>query len=114
MIDRDTQDYRACVWLTKHAKAAAMEDVRNILYALTLGKEIKYAKGNWPQPGFEFAPHNKWRVWVGNCNAFGENKEQGECNLLGLLMKNGSGFPLFRQIMPMMIRDNLKEARDED
>ena len=48
------------------------------------------------KPGFPFAPHDKWLLAVDEWTVTADTREEAECKMLGLILRDGIGFPLFR------------------
>ena len=97
MIDTDTRNYRACVFATEVLKEACAEKVRDMLVALTMGRILRYSQCDTEKPGFPFAPHDRWVLSIGEWMVTGETVEDAECKMLGLILRDGIGFPLFRR-----------------
>lgn len=95
----DSEDYQACCWMTEKLKEACAWQVRYMLLALTKGRELEYVTVDMEKPGFPFAPHDTVVVSIGSTFAAGETVEEAECKMLGLLLRDAAGYPLFRHVL---------------
>ena len=93
--DRDEREYRACVWMTAALKDACANDVDKMLTALAQGRQIRIDRCDDPKPGFPYAPHDTWSLHIDSTFVVGESEAQVKCKMLGLILNDGVGFPLF-------------------
>ena len=92
----DQRKYQSCVWMTRELQAACAEKVRDMLHALTMGRPLRYSPCDIEKTGYPFAPHDRWMLTVDEWGVLGETREEAECKMLGLILRDGIGFPLFR------------------
>ena len=96
----DQRNFQSCAWMTRELQKAAIEQVRDMLSALTMGRSMNVERCERTHPGIPYAPHYEWVVSVGEWFVTGETKEEAECKMLGLILRNGIGWPLFRGCKP--------------
>lgn len=95
--DADTMRYRSCVWMTEALREACAEQVEIMFRALTLGQKVQIENGEYTIPGFQYAPRDKVYLSVGNTFVTGKNLIEAECKMLGLILADSVGYPLFRK-----------------
>ena len=97
----DQRNFQGCAWATRALQKAAIEQVRDMLAALTLGRNINIEQRERPSQGIPFdQPPQEWVVAVDEWFVTGETKEEAECKMLGLILRDGIGWPLLRGCKP--------------
>ena len=84
----DQRNFQGCAWATRALQKAAIEQVRDMLAALTLGRRINIEK------------RDEWVVSVDEWFVTAETREDAECKMLGLILRDGIGWPLLRGCKP--------------
>jgi len=96
----DQRNFQGCAWATRALQKAAVEQVRDMLAALTIGRRINIEQRQRPAPGIPYAPHYEWVVSVDEWFVSAQTREEAECKMLGLILRDGIGWPLLRGCKP--------------
>lgn len=107
----DQRNFQGCAWATRVLQKAAIEQVRDMLAALTLGRMLVIAKQEHPAPGMPYAPHHEYVVSVDEWFVTAQTREEAECKMLGLILRDGIGWPLLRGCKPNQVVRGATESR---